>query len=64
MNARNFLSQQRLAVAGVSPKAVEFCRRRGINVVADGCPMMYGEGVDLGHTGLRWILKLTSEFPE
>lgn len=48
----------------VSPKAVEFCRQRGIGVVAGGCPMMYGEGVDLGHTCLRWILKLTRGLPE
>lgn len=48
----------------VSPKAVEFCRQHGIGVVAGGCPMMYGEGVDLGHTCLRWILKLTGGLPE
>jgi predicted CoA-binding protein len=48
----------------VSPKAVEFCRQRDIGVIAGGCPMMYGDGVDVGHTCLRWILKLTGGLPE
>jgi predicted CoA-binding protein len=47
----------------VSPKAVEFCRQHDIGVVAGGCPMMYGDGVDVGHTCLRWILKLTGGLP-
>lgn len=48
----------------VSPKAVEFCRQHEIGVIAGGCPMMYGDGVDVGHTCLRWILKLTGGLPE
>ena len=43
----------------VSPAAVEYCRKHGIAVIAGGCPMMYGEGVDLGHACMRWFLKLT-----
>jgi uncharacterized protein len=47
----------------VSPKAVEYCRQLGINVIAGACPMMFGPGVDFGHTCMRWILKLTGGLP-
>ena len=50
--------------SSVSPGAVEYCRQHGITVIAGACPMMYGEDVDLGHTCLRWILKLTGGLPE
>jgi uncharacterized protein len=43
----------------VSPAAVEYCRQHDIGVISAGCPMMYGPGVDLGHTCMRWLLKLT-----
>ena len=49
--------------SSVSPAAVEYCRQHDINVIAGACPMMYGEGVDLGHTCMRWILKLTGGLP-
>ena len=49
--------------SSVSPVAVEFCRQHGISVIAGACPMMYGPGVDFGHTCLRWILKLTGKLP-
>jgi hypothetical protein len=29
--------------------------------IAGGCPMMYGDGV--GHTCMRWILRLTGSPP-
>ena len=43
----------------VSPHAVEYCRQHDISVIAGGCPMMYGDGVDFGHACMRWFLKLT-----
>jgi predicted CoA-binding protein len=43
----------------VSPEAIEYCRQHDINVIAGGCPMMFGPGADLGHTCMRWFLKLT-----
>jgi predicted CoA-binding protein len=49
--------------SSVSPKAVEYCRKHDINVIAGACPMMYGDNVDFGHTCLRWILKLTGGMP-
>jgi hypothetical protein len=49
--------------SSVSPEAVEYCRQHDISVIAGACPMMYGEGVDFGHTCVRWILKLTGGLP-
>jgi predicted CoA-binding protein len=47
----------------VSPEAVEYCREHDISVIAGACPMMYGPGVDVGHTCMRWVLKLTGGLP-
>ena len=47
----------------VSSAAVEYCRQHDIGVIAGGCPMMYGPGVDLGHACMRWVLKLTGGLP-
>jgi len=47
----------------VSPAAVEYCGQHGIKVIAGACPMMYGPGVDFGHTCLRWVLRLTGGLP-
>ena len=49
--------------SSVAPEAVEYCRQHDISVIAGACPMMYGAGVDFGHTCLRWILKLTGGLP-
>jgi uncharacterized protein len=50
--------------SSVSPHAVDFCRQRDINVIAGACPMMYGDGVDFGHTCMRWFLQLTGGLPK
>ncbi len=49
--------------SSVSPDAVEYCHQHDISVIAGGCPMMYGEGVDFGHACMRWVLKLTGGLP-
>jgi predicted CoA-binding protein len=49
--------------SSVSPAAVEYCRQHDISVIAGACPMMYGSGVDLGHTCIRLFLKLTGGLP-
>jgi predicted CoA-binding protein len=49
--------------SSVSPAAVEYCRQHEITVIAGACPMMYGDGVDLGHTCMRWILRFTGGLP-
>ena len=49
--------------SSVSPEAVEYCRQHDISVIAGACPMMYGAGVDFGHTCMRWMLNLTGKIP-
>ena len=49
--------------SSVSPEAVEYCHQHDISVIAGACPMMYGPGVDFGHTCMRWILRLTGGLP-
>ncbi len=49
--------------SSVSPEAVEYCRQHEISVIAGACPMMYGPGVDFGHTCMRWFLKLSGGLP-
>jgi predicted CoA-binding protein len=49
--------------SSVSPKAIEYCREHDISVIAGACPMMYGDGVDMGHACMRWILGLTGRLP-
>ena len=49
--------------SSVSREAVEFCHQHDISVIAGACPMMFGAGVDFGHTCLRLYLKLTGGLP-
>ena len=49
--------------SSVSAEAVEFCRQHDIAVIAGACPMMYGPGVDFGHTCMRVILRLSGGLP-
>lgn len=49
--------------SSVSPEAVEYCRQHGISVIAGACPMMFGPGVDFGHTCLRWFIKVSGGLP-
>jgi uncharacterized protein len=50
--------------SSVSPTAVEYCQQHDISVIAGGCPMMFGDGVDFGHTCMRWLLKMTGGLPQ
>ena len=49
--------------SSVSPKAVAYCQQHDISVIAGACPMMFGPGADLGHSCMRWFLKLTRGLP-
>jgi hypothetical protein len=49
--------------SSVSPAAVQYCGQHDLSVIAGGCPMMYGKDVDVGHTCMRWILRLTGGLP-
>ena len=60
---RVWMHQSMAKGTSVSREAVEYCRERDITVIAGACPMMYGAGVDFGHTCMRWWLKLTGGLP-
>jgi uncharacterized protein len=60
---RVWMHQSLAKGSSVSPAAVEYCRQHDMSVIAGACPMMYGDGVDFGHTCMRWILKLTGGLP-
>jgi predicted CoA-binding protein len=49
--------------SSVSQAAVEYCREHDISVIAGACPMMFGPGADVGHTCMRWLLKVTGGLP-
>ena len=49
--------------SSVSPEVVEYCREHDISVIAGACPMMFVPGADVGHTCMRWFLKLTGGLP-
>ena len=60
---RVWMHQSLAKGSSVSPQAVEFCRQHDISVIAGACPMMFGPGVDFGHTCMRWLMKLTGGLP-
>jgi predicted CoA-binding protein len=60
---RVWMHQSMVKGSSVSPQAVEYCRQHDISVIAGACPMMFGLGVDFGHTCMRWIMKLKGELP-
>ncbi len=60
---RVWMHQSTKKGTSVSPAAVEYCRQHDIRVIDGACPMMYGDGVDFGHTCMRWILRLTGGLP-
>ena len=47
----------------VSPAAVQFCRERGVEPIAGGCPLMYCQPIDPGHRFFRWWLGLMQRIP-
>jgi uncharacterized protein len=60
---RVWMHQSLMNGSSVSPKAVEYCDQHEISVIAGACPMMYGDSVDIGHTCMRWILKVSGGLP-
>lgn len=61
---RVWMHQSLAKGSSVSPQAVEFCCRHDISVIEGACPMMYGDGVDFGHTCMRLLMKLTGRLPK
>ena len=60
---RVWMHQSMAKTSSVSPAAVEYCHQHDISVIAGACPMMFGPGVDFGHTCMRWIMKFTGGLP-
>ncbi len=60
---RVWMHQSQARGSSVSPEAVEYCRQHDMAVIAGACPMMFGPGVDFGHTCLRWLLSLSGKMP-
>src|SRR5436189_166207 len=60
---RVWMHQSPAKGSSVSSEAVEYCRQHDISVIAGACPMMYGDGVDFGHTCMRLLMKLTGGLP-
>ena len=60
---RVWMHQSLAKGSSVSREAVEFCHQHDISVIGGACPMMFGPGVDFGHTCLRLYLKLTGGLP-
>lgn len=55
---------QGLQPGSVSPTAAEYCRQRGISVIAGSCPLMYGPTSDFSHRCMRWYLERTGAIPK
>ena len=60
---RVWMHQSLAGGSSVSADAVEYCRQQDISVIAGACPMMFGPGADIGHTCMRWFLKLSGKLP-
>jgi uncharacterized protein len=50
--------------SSISAEAVEYCHHHDISVIAGACPMMFGKGVDFGHTCMRWLLGVIGRMPQ
>ena len=61
--SRVWMHQSLAKGSSVSQDAVAYCRQHDITVIGGACPMMYGPGADLGHTCMRWVMKLTGGLP-
>lgn len=46
-----------------SQTAVDFCTEHGMAVIPGGCPNMFGDTKDAGHTCMRVLLQLSGKIP-
>jgi predicted CoA-binding protein len=49
--------------SSVSEAATAYGREHGVEMIAGGCPLMFGDGADLGHRCMRWLLRVTHRLP-
>ncbi len=61
---RVWMHQSLAKGSSVSPAAIEYCRQHDISVIAGACPMMFGAGVDFGHTCMRLLMILSGGLPK
>jgi predicted CoA-binding protein len=47
----------------VSQAAVDYGRQHGLQVIAGGCPLMFGPDADTGHKIMRLVCRLTGAVP-
>jgi uncharacterized protein len=47
----------------VEEAAVQAGRAAGLTVIAGACPLMFGQGADIGHKCMRWVIGLTKAKP-
>ena len=55
---------QGMQPGSVSDTAADYCRARGISVIAGSCPLMYGPTADFSHRCMRWYLERTGAIPK
>ena len=55
---------QGMEPGSVSESAADYCRTRGISVIAGSCPLMYGPTADFSHRCMRWYLERTGAIPK
>lgn len=55
---------QGVGSGSVSESAADYCRERGMSVIAGACPLMYGATADFSHRCIRWYLERTGAVPK
>jgi len=53
----------RIWIFRVSARAIDYCRSRGIEVIAGECPYMFFEHAGLVHRCHGWIRKIAGSYP-
>jgi predicted CoA-binding protein len=49
--------------SSMNDAAVQYGQEHGVQVIAGGCPLMFGTSPDLFHKGLRWWMRRTGKLP-
>lgn len=60
---RVWMHNNTFGASSASDEAVAFCKEHGIDVIAHGCPMMFGKQADGFHACFRWVLQATGRIP-
>lgn len=60
---RHIWFHRSFGTGSVSAEALAECRKRGVEPIVGGCPLMYCGAVDPGHRFFRWWLRLRGRVP-